>query len=68
MSRTLYWCCLCGAPTSRVPRPDGRALCRAHSTVALDFVPPDPLNSLPMHADELQAVEDAPPHIGTERC
>lgn len=38
--------------TARMPRPDGRALCTAHSAVALDTVPPDPLESLPLMASE----------------
>jgi hypothetical protein len=33
-----------------MPRPGGRALCAAHSTVALDTVPPDPLQSVPVQA------------------
>ena len=52
MTRQRWFCCLCGALTARMPRPDGRALCAAHSTVALDTVPPDPLQSIPSMAHE----------------
>ncbi len=53
MTRQRWFCCLCGAMTARMPRPDGRVLCHSHSTVALDENPRSELESLPVLRDTL---------------
>jgi hypothetical protein len=68
VTRMRWFCCLCGELTDREPDAGRRALCRAHSNVALDTVPPDPLTSLPMQAADTLHGEDASPATGTESC
>jgi hypothetical protein len=41
----------------------GRVLCRAHSAVGVDVVPPDPLESLPVLADELSCESGTAPYL-----
>lgn len=53
MTRQRWFCAVCGALTINPAERDGRAYCRAHSDLpALDEVAPDPLESLPVTAQE----------------
>jgi len=64
--RKRWFCCLCGAMTTRDPGTKRYATCHAHSSVTVDFVPPDPLESLPMNSAELG--EAASPTREREDC
>jgi hypothetical protein len=66
--RHRWFCCLCGAITLRDPGTGPYAFCYAHSRVAVDEVPPDPLESLPMQSADTIHGEDTAPAAGTESC
>lgn len=67
MTGERWFCVLCGNLTAKGPRPGRPVLCRAHENIVVDFIPPDPLQSLPMQAATTHG-EDLNPAAGTERC
>lgn len=60
MTRERWFCYVCGAMTARRPDRYGRAFCHAHSGLEVDVIPPDPLESLPVQAADINGeVEQA---------
>jgi hypothetical protein len=62
MTRERWFCCLCGAVTTRRPNTAGRVFCHAHAGLTVDEAPPDPLESIPTLAAQLR--EDTPTRKG----
>lgn len=55
MSRALWWCSVCGRPTSRRPDDGPYARCLAHSNLptTADLLPPLPNEIMPTMAAQL---------------